>query len=297
MRLFGPERLSFLLDRWPEAEPIEARLTTKTIENAQKKVEAHHFDIRKHRLQYDEVMNRQREVIYGQRRKVLEGADMKEVILGHLQELVAQRCAEHASPELPPSEWNLEALYNSLNEVFALEFYASRADLESKKKEELEEFLKAKILQAYEEREKEIGAETMRELERLVTLRVINTRWTDHLAYIEYLEEGIHLQGYSGIDPIIIYRKEAYHAWQSLLQAVREDIVHLMFRIQISQGPQARPVRRPAQPMPVPAGVAAKSRGRAGQVRPGRAARRKPGRNEPCPCGSGKKYKHCCGLR
>jgi preprotein translocase subunit SecA len=301
MRLFGPERLSFLLDRWPESEPIEARLTTKTIENAQKRVEAHNFDIRKHRLQYDEVMNRQREVIYAQRRKVLEGADMKEVILEHLRELVSQRCDEYASSEIPPAEWRLDALFGSLNEIFPLEFYASLDDLHGKNKDELTEFLQEKILQAYSDREEEIGPDRMREVERWVTLRVINTRWTDHLSYIDYLEEGIHLQGYSGIDPLIIYRKEAFQAWQSLLQAVREDIAHYMFRVQVQQKPYARPARAAAQPVASAAGKAAAEapRRQASAPRAERSGRvQKPakvGRNQPCPCGSGKKYKHCCG--
>ena len=298
MRLFGPERLSFILDRWAESEPIEARLTSKTIENAQKKVEAHNFEIRKHRLQYDEVMNRQREVIYAQRHRVLEGADIKEMILNHLREAVTQRCAEHAPTEVSPIQWDLKALYNSLNEIFPLEFYASPADLENKRRDDLEAFLQEKILQAYEAREAEIGSELMRQLERLVTLRVINTRWTDHLGYIEYLEEGIHLQGYSGIDPLIIYRKEAFQAWQQLLQAIREDIVKYMFWIQVSQMPQARPARQPAA-VGAKAGAAATSGRTAKQTsRATETARnsRKVGRNDPCPCGSGKKYKHCCGM-
>jgi len=286
MRLFGPERLSFVLDRWPESEPIEARLTSKAIENAQKKVEAHHFEIRKHRLQYDEVMNRQREVIYAQRHKILQGADMKEVIQEHLRELVAQRCQEYASPELPVAQWELDKLFHLLNEVFPLELYASVKDLADKRHDTLIEFLTEKILQAYADRESEIGEEMMRNLERLVALRVINTRWTDHLGYIDYLEEGIHLQGYSGIDPLIIYRKEAYQAWQSLLQAIREDIVQLMFRIQISPQTGERPVRRPLPP----------SRPRSGpESAPSAATAKKTGRNDPCPCGSGQKYKHCCG--
>jgi preprotein translocase subunit SecA len=288
MRLFGPERLSFVLDRWPESEPIEARLTSKAIENAQKKVEAHHFEIRKHRLQYDEVMNRQREVIYAQRHKILEGADMKEAILEHLRELVAQRCQEYASPELPASEWELDRLFSLLNEVFPLELYAAPKDLTDRKHDALIEFLTEKILQAYADREKEIGEEMMRNLERLVALRVINTRWTDHLAYIDYLEEGIHLQGYSGIDPLIIYRKEAYQAWQSLLQAIREDIVQLMFRVQITHRTGERPVR-PLRPSPRP-----RSGAEPATLAP---AAKKTGRNDPCPCGSGRKYKHCCGAK
>jgi preprotein translocase subunit SecA len=289
MRLFGPERLSFVLDRWPEAEPIEAGLTTKAIENAQKKVEAHHFEIRKHRIQYDEVMNRQREVIYGQRHKILRGADMKEVILEHLRELVIQRCNEYASSELTPQQWELDKLYQLLNEVFPLQNYAAPKDLAGKKREELLGFLTEKILQAYQDRENEIGEEMIRHLERLVTLRVISTRWTDHLSYIDYLEEGIHLQGYSGIDPLIIYRKEAFQAWQQLLQAVREDIVQLMFRIQVGPAPEERPARRrPPMAAPREAGVAPASPAEAGK---------KLGRNDPCPCGSGRKYKHCCGVK
>jgi preprotein translocase subunit SecA len=287
MRLFGPERLSFVLDRWPEAEPIEARLTTKAIENAQKKVEAYHFEIRKHRIQYDEVMNRQREVIYGQRRMILEGADMKELILEHLRELVVQRCNEHASPELPPNQWELDKLFNLLNEVFPLQLYAAPKDLADKKQEALIEFLTDKILQAYADREAAIGSEIMRDLERLVALRVISTRWTDHLSYIDYLEEGIHLQGYSGIDPLIIYRKETYQAWQSLLQAIREDIVQLMFRIQITPQSGERLARRPA----------ASSRSRESSASGADASIKKPGRNDPCPCGSGQKFKNCCGVK
>ena len=285
MRLFGPERLSFLLDRWPESEPIEAKLTSKTIENAQKKVEGHNFEIRKHRLQYDEVMNRQREVIYGLRHKILQGADMKSVVLDHLTEYVAQVCGEHAPAEVSPADWDLAALYQALNEMFPLEYYAKLSDLDGMKRDELVSFLQEKILEAYEVREQDLSSELMRELERIVTLRVINTRWVDHLAYIEYLEEGIHLQGYSGVDPLIIYRKEAFQAWQSLLQAIREDIVRIMFRIQVApEQPTTRILRRPTA---VAAG--------GGSSRE-QAKSSKTGRNDPCPCGSGKKYKHCCGI-
>jgi len=287
MRLFGPERLSFILDRWPEAEPIEAKLTTRTIENAQKKVEARNFEIRKHNLQYDEVMNRQREVIYGQRRKILEGADMKDVVQGYLEALITQRLDEYASADLAPVDWNLEALYQTLNEIFPLESYASKADLENKKRDELEAFLQEKILQAYDDREQEFGAEMMRDLERMVTLRVISTRWVDHLAYMDYMEQGIHLQGYSGVDPLIKYHGEASLAWKQLLQAISDDVVHYMFRIQVNA--ESRPARRPRPAVSARAGGGRKS---GHETRPG-----KIGRNDPCPCGSGKKYKNCCGLR
>jgi preprotein translocase subunit SecA len=316
MRLFGPERLDFFLGKWPENEPIEHKLTSKMIENAQKKVEAHNFEMRKHRLQYDDVMNHQRALIYEQRRRVLMGEDLRDSAIAHMQEFVADRVKEFASTEIHRDEWNLEALHASLAEVFPI-----RTAIEEMQEvtghEDLVQMLQDDIISAYAEREQFAGAEQIRELERLVTLRVVNVRWIDHLAAMEDLEEGIGLRGYSGVDPLVIYRKESYEYWQRLLATVREDIVRYLFRVEIkpqeTEGqrraalglgatPRGQPVEAededrmaaPSTSGPPVATKAAPAR-RATRSRAATATGRKVGRNEPCPCGSGKKYKKCCG--
>ncbi len=323
MRLFGPERLDFFLSRWPENEPIEARITSRMIENAQKKVEAHNFDIRKHRLQYDDVMNHQRALIYEQRKRVLLGEDLRESVLAHLREFVDARVREFASPEVHPDDWNLEALRQSLEEVYPVGLRPE--DLRAlRHHEDLVEALQEDIVAAYERREQEAGPEQMRELERLVTLRVVSRRWIDHLAAMEDLEEGIGLRGYSGVDPLIIYRKESYDYWQNLLTTIREDIIRYLFRVQIERAPaeqavvaglgatpQGRPVEAgeedamaaAAQARLSAAGEAAGGSATALKAPPRQAGARraavrtgrKVGRNDPCPCGSGQKYKKCCG--
>ncbi len=317
MRLFGPERLDFFLSKWPENEPIEARLTSRMIENAQKKVEAHNFEIRKHRLQYDDVMNHQRALIYEQRKRVLLGEDLRESVISHMREFVAARVKEFASPEVHPDEWNLEAVHQVLAEV-----YPTKATVDQlsrlRQHEDLVEFLQDDIISAYEDRERQAGPEQMREVEQLVTLRVVSGRWIDHLAAMQDLEEGIGLRGYSGVDPLIIYRKESYDYWQNLLGTIREDIIRFLFRIEIQEreteeqrraklGLGAASVGQPVEmedqdgmrTEAAPAATAVKAPP-SRELPSRRAAPRtgkKVGRNDPCPCGSGKKYKKCCGRK
>jgi preprotein translocase subunit SecA len=315
MRLFGPERLDFFLSRWPENEPIEHKLTSKMIENAQKKVEAHNFEIRRHRLQYDDVMNHQRTLIYEQRKRVLLGEDLRESVLAHMRDFVAVRAREFASPEVHRDDWNLEALHASLAEVYPIRTTVEEMR-EIRHHEDLVKLLQDDIVAAYQEREQFAGPEQMRELERLVTLRVVNARWVDHLAAMEDLEEGIGLRGYSGVDPLVIYRKEAFQYWERLLATIRDDIVLFMFRVVVQPhetqeqrraafGLTAKPQGQPvavedadgmAAPSEAPIGAA---RATATQERPRRRAAagavRKVGRNDPCPCGSGRKYKKCHG--
>jgi len=311
MRLFGPERLDFFLSRWPENEPIEHKLTSKMIENAQKKVEAHNFEIRKHRLQYDDVMNHQRSLIYEQRLRVLLGEDLRDSIITHLRDLVAIRVKELSGQEIPREEM-LEAIHTSLSE-----FYPVRLSVEQmrqiNREEELTRALQEDIVAAYEEREQFAGEEQMRELERFLTLRVANARWVDHLAAMEDLEEGINLRGYSGTDPLIIYRNEAFEYWNRLLATIREDIIRYLFWIEIRPQevaeqrqaqlafgviPQGQPVEaEDADGMAAPAAPVVTQAAPVRQATRPRAkvARSKVGRNEPCPCGSGRKYKKCCG--
>jgi preprotein translocase subunit SecA len=317
MRLFGPERLDFFLSKWPENEPIEAKITTRMIENAQKKVEAHNFEIRKHRLQYDDVMNHQRALIYEQRNRVLLGEDLRESVISHMREFAAARVNEFASPEIHPDEWNLEALHQMLSEAYPVKATAGQM-AEVRHHDELVEFIQDDIVSAYEDREREAGPEQMRELERLVTLRVVSGRWIDHLAAMQDLEEGIGLRGYSGVDPLIIYRKESYDYWQNLQATIREDIIRFLFRVQIEKQeteeqrrerlglgatPQGQPVDMEDQdgmrPEAAPTATAVKAPPTREMPRRRAAVRtgKKVGRNDPCPCGSGKKYKRCCGRK
>jgi len=312
MRLFGPERLDWFLGRWPENEPIEHKWTSKAIENAQKKVEAHNFEIRKHRLQYDDIMNHQRALIYEQRRRVLLGEDMRESVISQLREFMMARVKEFASPEVHRSEWNLAALHQALTEALPLKVTVE--DLEQfVHHEDLVEFLQEQALAVYEEREALVGAEQMREIERQITLWVVSRCWIDHIAAMEDLEEGIGLRGYAGVDPLVIYRKESYDYWQNLLARVQEEVVRLMFRFKIepqtkrpaaaasmTSVPQGQPVEAEeadgiAEPQ-APAGRPATATAtRPVSARRGARPTGKVGRNAPCPCGSGLKYKKCCG--
>jgi preprotein translocase subunit SecA len=313
MRLFGPERLDFVLGKLPENEALEHKWMTKTIENAQKKVEAHNFDIRRHRLQYDDVMNHQRALIYEQRKRVLLGEDMRDSVIAHLRDFVEARTKEFASPEVHRDEWNLEALHRSLSEVFPLSVTVEELGA-FRNHQELVEFLQEQIVAAYQQREAEAGPEQMRELERLVILRVVSNRWIDHLAAMEDLEEGIGLRAYSGVDPLITYRNESYKYWQNLLATVRDDIVAFMFRLRLREPteraeaemgmgatPQGQPVEAEdsdaiAAPPEPPRRKAAAGPSRRNPGRPSAAGSpKKVGRNDPCPCGSGLKYKKCCG--
>ena len=316
MRLFGPERLDFFLGKWPENEPIEAKITSRMIENAQKKVEAHNFAIRKHQLQYDDIMNHQRSLIYDQRKRVLLGENLQDSVIAHVREFVEARVNEFANEDIHRDDWNLDALHLALSEVFPLQTTVERLR-DFGHPEDLVAFLQDEVLAAYEGREREAGEEQMRELERMVTLRVVSMRWIDHLAAMEDLQEGIGLRGYAGVDPLVVYRKESYDYWQSLLSTVREDTIRYLFRVRIERAQEA-PRERPRaalsatpQGQPVEAddqdGIAAASAGptatavrappRRGlpQRRAATPTGRKVGRNDPCPCGSGKKYKKCCG--
>jgi preprotein translocase subunit SecA len=289
MRLFAPERLDFLLGGWEECQPLEYGIVSRTIENAQHKVELHNFSMRQHLLQYDDVKNLQREVIYGQRRKVLEGADLRESILASLGRVLQARLREYANPEVHPEEWELDKLYQALYEIFPIHLFMRPEELRDLPPADLQEHLQELAAQAYRNRELELTPEVMRELERMITQRVIDAKWVEHLDAMEFLEEGIGLRGYAGVDPLVAFRKEAYDQWELLQASMQEEIVKLMFRVQVAREQQ--------RPQPSPFAEVYASHGGDDEPEPQQPARRdskKVGRNDPCPCGSGKKYKKCC---
>jgi preprotein translocase subunit SecA len=308
MRLFGGEMIAGIMDRLriPENEAIDHPMISRAIERAQKRVEAHNFDIRRRVLQYDDVMNKQREVIYRQRRQVLEGVDLRDQVMEMVRDVVDDLVGTFAPERVHPEEWDLEGLAAQLAARLGL----SGVQLEGRSREELRDYLFAEAQALYARIEEALGPQRMREFERLVLLRVVDYHWMDHLAAMDDLREGIVLRAYAQKDPLIEYQLEAFEMFNAMIHSIRSQVVGILFRAGLAEIQGARPGA-------VACGVAAGGGSRAGAsagssgtsagsgasaggaVGVGRAAeghgRRKVGRNDPCPCGSGKKYKKCCG--
>ena len=255
-RLFGDKANSPLIQGWAEEQAIDAKILSTMIARAQKKVEMHYFDMRKHTLDYDDVMNVQREKIYGERRRILEGADLRDTIAAYLVESVQADINLYAPDGVSSEEWDLEGLYNSLNQLFPLVTYADADDLKGKTRDQLTEFLTEIAERSYADKERhfaevlgeEEGLAEMRGFERRITLQAVDRHWMEHLSNMEYLREGIGWRGQAGIDPLVLYKKEAYEMFQQMLGSMQDEVAKIMSFIQISIEPQT-PVRAP-----VPAG-------------------------------------------
>jgi preprotein translocase subunit SecA len=285
MRLFGSDNIAGIMERLgiEEDVPIEHAMITKSIETAQKRVENRNFDIRKHVLQYDDVMNQQRELIYRQRRQVLTGEDLKENVLEMIDAGVERTVNAHAPEGVYPEEWDLKGLLDYAEQYFLPGHGLKPDDLEGMGRRELQNFLAERSREAYDAREQEIGQETMREIERMVMLRIVDEKWMDHLDAMDQLREGIGLRAYGQKDPLIEYKFEGYEMFQNMIDTIQDDVVRYIFRVNLVQ-PQPEKKRQVTE-------------NRTPEEGPKKPVRResKVGRNEPCPCGSGKKYKKCCG--
>jgi preprotein translocase subunit SecA len=289
-----------------EGEVIEHPLVTGAISRAQKRVEAYNFDIRKHLLEYDNVMNQQRTLVYELRDRALSSADISESVMDSIEEAVAERVAKYAGREIHREEWNLKGLADELS--FVLMRPVALADLETENYDELEEKAVAVAEAAYKGREAEFGSELLRDLERHVYLFTLDEHWRDHLYELDHLKGGIGLRAYGQRDPLIEYKKEAFTLFETLLREVREDFVQRLFRVQvepeavraIEQRPRPRAmVAQHAEtqafrsaPAPEAAPAASDDGGGVATTTPVKSGPR-VGRNDPCPCGSGKKYKKC----
>jgi preprotein translocase subunit SecA len=271
-------------------------MLSRAIEGAQKRVELHNFSIRKHVLQYDDVLNNQRLHIYRMRRRVLEGHNVRETAIEFACQVVQEIIDEFAPRNVPPTEWDLQGLYQRLNTIFPLEFFVKPHDFHFVRYDELVERVQEWVQRAYEMREEELTPEVMHELARFFMLQVITRKWVEHLASMDYLREGIGLRGYGQIDPLVAYKQEAAQIFAETLNSIRRDVVWAIFHAQVVP-PQPRQVIRLDAPDGNPA-VAQPARGI--QRLEGEASAdskkttAKLGRNDPCPCGSGKKYKKCC---
>jgi preprotein translocase subunit SecA len=322
MRLFGAERISMLMQKMgvEEGEVIEHGMVTSAIGKAQKRVEAHNFDIRKHLLEYDNVMNKQREEVYRQRDEALLSTDISERVLEDLRDAAAERVDRYVESKLHRAEWNLRGLADELSYLCMTPVQPS--DVESETREDVIEKASAVAERAYRARETQFGSEVMRELERHLYLFTLDEHWREHLHELDYLKGGIGLQAYGQRDPLVQYKKEAFTLFETMMGEVREDFVQRLFRVQV-QPAAARQVieEAPRQPRQMvaqhaeaeawgsgaPAGeleapaAPAPPQGRAGSSAPAgprpaaQPVRAMPrvGRNDPCPCGSGKKYKKC----
>jgi preprotein translocase subunit SecA len=289
MRLFAAQRIEAIMNRfkWPEDEPITARIVSRAIENAQKQVEAINFERRKNVLKYDEVMNTQRKIIYSDRRRILEGENLRDQTLDMIAEVIEGTVAQYVSAHIFPEEWDLEGLVTTIQGTYPTELTVD----ELKGIEDADE-VRDRVLQeaiaAYERREQELGEEVMRELERMVVLSVTDNKWREHLHDMDYLEEGIHLRAYGQRDPLVEYQNEAHSMFESMKGSIVEELVRYIYRVELVR--QDEPARPRPQRM-----VSGRSRQEAVAGPSAGAASGKIPRNAPCPCGSGKKYKKCHG--
>ena len=247
-RLFGDKANSPFLSSWAEDQAIDAKMLSAMIARAQKKVEMFYFDQRKSTLDYDDVMNVQRANIYGERRRIMEGADLRETIVGYLRDSVEAEINHFAPEGVSPEEWDIEALYNSMGQTFPIAQYAALEELQGKKRPELTDSLLELADKSYADKEhhfvetlgEEAGMGEMRDLERRVTLQSLDRHWMEHLSAMDYLREGIGWRGYAGIDPLVLYKKEAYDMFQQMQASIQSEVVGVMSSIQISLDPQVQ---------------------------------------------------------
>jgi preprotein translocase subunit SecA len=295
LRIFGGERITTIMNKlgMEEGEPIENALITRAIENAQSKVEGHNFEIRKQLLEYDDVMNQQREVIYEQRREALTGENLRPEIESIISEMATQMAAACADERLPADEWDWKGLEESVLKQFNFRLKSPDDDtLDGLNTDGLAQYIEDAALATYQERENEIGADNMRSLERHIMLMTVDNLWKDHLLSMDHLKEGIGLRGYAQQNPLIVYKKEGFEMFQEMIERIKEETVGILYRVQLAGSEAAAQFQRPREQSLVFSGGGDSP---PPKKKPVRKAQKKIGRNAPCPCGSGKKYKHCCG--
>ena len=289
MRLFGSEKIMSMFNALgvQDGEQIEHKMLTSAIEKAQKKIEGNNYGIRENVLKYDEVMNEQREIIYKERRQVLDGESMKDVILKMIKDIVSQVVDRTISDEQAPEDWDFAQLNIELRSIIPLTEYMPSADeTKNMKKAALKETLTEMALQAYADKESEFpDPESMREAERVVLLKTIDRKWMDHIDDMDQLRQGIGLQAYAQRDPLNEYKMAGYDMFNEMMASIREDTVKMMFRVKVEKPEEREQVAKVTGTNKDDSGVKAPVRRNAPKIQP----------NDPCPCGSGKKYKQCCG--
>ncbi|HDO30334.1 MAG TPA: hypothetical protein ENG79_04670 [Desulfobacteraceae bacterium] len=273
-------------------------MISKAIENAQRKVEGHNFDIRKHLLEYDDVMNKQREVIYGQRLEVLRGENIRLIIDDMISDLVDQVAHEFAQEKIPSEDWEWDGFREQVAELFNLKLQWDDDDRLDLNRKDLAAKLLAEVKKAYQLQVERNGDEQMRQLERIILLQMVDTHWNEHLLNMDHLKEGIGLRGYGQLNPLDEYKKEGFNLFLSMIGRVKEQTVGTLLRVQVVQDDEVARLeeeqRRREQEMQLKLNLGAAG-GEPPERKPVRRKQEKIGRNAACPCGSGKKYKKCCG--
>jgi preprotein translocase subunit SecA len=297
LRIFGSDRISPIMEKlgMEEGEPIEHPLINRAVENAQKKVEGHNFDIRKHLLEYDDVMNRQRTVIYDMRREVLGSEDLREMVLDFTGEVAEDLAGRFADENTRPEEWDFEALTTAVYAQFGFRPEIPEAERVSLGPSDLADRVRTGAEAFYAKKEADYGADAIRYLERMFLLSTVDALWKDHLLSMDHLKEGIGLRGYAQKDPLKEYQREGFDLFSDLISRIKEESLKRLFLVKVQREEEGAEMReRAAAPRPARVTLSRgdiKSAGKTTQKREGV----KVGRNDPCPCGSGKKYKKCCG--
>jgi preprotein translocase subunit SecA len=303
MRIFAGDKVKALMQRlgMEKGVAIESKMVSKRIEAAQKSVEARNFEQRKHLLQYDDVMNKQRETIYGLRRQLMEEPDQREYILGVAQDLLSDMVKQYIGPELSFDDWDVENFKIQLHSVYAFDADAEGIDFENMSYEQIEKAIWEKLKAHYETKEGQVGVEAMRTYERIIMLNIIDAQWKDHLLAIDHLKQGIGLVGYGQKDPLVEYKKESFDMFQAMLDRIDTTTIRTLFNLQVvaEQAPDQLQQRRQRRPSRLnytgPNQGATVAGEEAARTKTVTRDQPKVGRNEQCPCGSGKKYKKCCG--
>lgn len=289
MRRFGTDNLKNMMDRFgmEEDQPLESKLVTRAVEGAQKRVEGNNFDARKQLLQYDDVMRQQREIIYKQRAEVLESENLREVTEGMIKSVIERVVASHTPEEEVPEDWDLQAIADYMNANIFQPGEITERDLLGKEPEEISELLFEKAIEKYDQKEEQFEPERMREFEKVILLRAVDSKWMDHIDAMDQLRQGIHLRAYGQNDPLREYQFEGFEMFEAMVAAIEEEVARYIMKAEIQQniqreavavGQAVNPKEEASKPKRQP-------------VRKGQSV----GRNDPCPCGSGKKYKHCHG--
>ena len=291
MRLFGSERMLRMVDMLglEENQPIEAKMLSNAIESAQKRIEGINFQRRKSVLQYDDVMNKQREVIYSERYKVLNGENLKGNIMNMIDAVSASIVDMYCSDETPPDDWDLASMITYAESILIPRGYLKLKDidLETVTTDELKETIRKKAREIYDEKEAEFGEEIMRELERRVLLRAVDEKWMDHIDAMDQLKYGIGLRAYGQKDPVVEYKREGFDMFDEMIRNIQQDTVKMLLHIKKENIVVQR--QQVARETSAIHGETQRTR------QPKKREATKVGRNDPCPCGSGKKYKKCCG--
>ncbi len=293
LRIFGSERISSIMDRlgMEEDQPIEHSLVSKAIENAQRRVEGQNFEIRKRLLEYDDVMNQQREIIYRQRREILSSDSLREYILQMVEDMALAVADGVIDENSPPEEWDWKALADRFYSQFSIHFSIAEDEMKTLNREKLEELVLTRAKEAYALKEKEFGEEAFRSLERFVTLQTVDSLWKDHLLNMDHLKEGIGLRGYGQKDPLQEYKREGYEMFMAMVERIKGEAVSTLYRVQLAKEVDFEINQKQREQ------DLFLNRGQGGEAEPVRRQSDKIGRNQPCPCGSGKKYKKCCGRK